>query len=89
MASVPLSKDNFRTWWIGFFDNLGVICAVNLWILCGIRAILAKFGGDFYGMKRARVGAFTDFGGSRYRNPVHFLGTFPIFGLISGFSGLV
>ena len=44
---------------------------------------------DFYGMKRARVGAFTDFGGSRYRNPVHFLGTFRDFPLFSGFSGLV
>ena len=43
----------------------------------------------FYGMKRARVGAFTDFGGLRYRNPVHFLGTFSDFGLISDFSGLV
>ena len=62
---------------------------MNLWILCGIRAILAKFGGDFYGMKRARVGAFTDFGGLRYRNPVHFLGTFPIFHPNLGFSGLV
>ena len=44
---------------------------------------------DFYGMKRARVGAFTDFGGFRYRNPVHFLAHFPIFALILGFSGLV
>ena len=50
---------------------------------------LADFTPIFYGMKRARVGAFTDFGGSRYRNPVHFLGYFPIFTLILGFSGLV
>ena len=49
----------------------------------------AIFTPDFYGMKRARVGAFTDFGGSRYRNPVHFLGTFPNFSLILGFLGLV
>ena len=40
-------------------------------------------------MKRLWVGAFTDFGGFRYRNPVHFLGTFPIFPLILSFSGLV
>ena len=44
---------------------------------------------NFYGMKRAWVGAFTDFGGFRYRNPVHFLGTFHDFPLILGFSGLV
>ena len=35
------------------------------------------------------VGAFTDFGGVRYRNPVHFLGYFSNFTLISEFSGLV
>ena len=35
------------------------------------------------------VGAFTDFGGLRYRNPVHFLGTLSIFPLIMEFSGLV
>ena len=45
--------------------------------------------GDFYGMELPRVGAFTDFGGSRYRNPVHFLGYFSNFTLISEFSGLV
>ena len=44
---------------------------------------------DFYGMKRARVGAFTEKWGFGYRNPVHFLGHFPIFPLILGFSGLV
>ena len=40
-------------------------------------------------MKWLWVGAFTDFGGFRYRNPVHFLGTFSNFTLISEFSGLV
>ena len=40
-------------------------------------------------MESLWVGAFTDFGGSRYRNPVHFLGYFSSFTLISEFSGLV
>ena len=40
-------------------------------------------------MKRAWVGAFTDFGGFRYRNPVHFLAHFPDFYVFSAFSGLV
>ena len=47
-----------------------------MWGLCvNLVRFVAKFGDfspDFYGMKRARVGAFTDFGGFRYRNPVHF-----------------
>ena len=51
--------------------------------------IFPRFSPKFYGMKWPRVGAFTDFGGSRYRNPVHFLGTFSNFTLISEFSGLV
>ena len=51
--------------------------------------IFPDFDPNFYGMKRARVGAFTDFGAFRYRNPVHFLGTFHDFSLFSGFSGLV
>ena len=44
---------------------------------------------DFYGMKRARVGAFTDFRGSGYRNPVQILAHFLIFPTFPGFSGLV
>ena len=51
--------------------------------------IFPDFTPNFYGMKRAWVGAFTDFRGSGYRNPVHFLGTFSNFPLFSGFSGLV
>ena len=47
------------------------------------------FWANFYGMELPWVGAFTDFGGSRYRNPVHFLGYFSNFPLISEFSGLV
>ena len=47
-----------------------------MWGLCvNLVRFVVKFGDfppDFYGMKRARVGAFTDFGGLRYRNPVHF-----------------
>ena len=54
-----------------------------------ILPIFPRFWGDFYGMKRARVGAFTDFGGFRYRNPVHFLAHFPNFSVFSAFSGLV
>ena len=50
---------------------------------------IAKNGGHFYGMELPRVGAFTDFRGSGYRNPVHFLDYFSNFTLISGFSGLV
>ena len=49
----------------------------------------SDFSPNFYGMEWPWVGAFTDFGGSRYRNPVHFLGTFHDFSLFSGFSGLV
>ena len=40
-------------------------------------------------MESLWVGAFTDFGGSRYRNPVHFLAHFPNFHVFSAFSGLV
>ena len=40
-------------------------------------------------MESLWVGAFTDFGGFRYRNPVHFLTHFPNFHVFSGFSGLV
>ena len=40
-------------------------------------------------MELPRVGAFTDFGGSGYRNPVHFLAHFPDFYVILGFVGLV
>ena len=66
-------------------DNWGF--DVTIWL--GLRGILRVLPPIFYGMKRAWVGAFTDFGGSRYRNPVHFLGYFSNFPLISGFSGLV
>ena len=59
---------------------------VDLW---HFEVNFGHFPPNFYGMKRARVGAFTDFGGSRYRNPVHFLGTFRDFSLFLGFSGLV
>ena len=55
----------------------------------GLTAKFDDFPPDFYGMELPRVGAFTDFGGSRYRNPVHFLGYFSDFTLISEFSGLV
>jgi len=58
-------------------------------VWCIILLILGRFGGNFYGMESLWVGAFTDFGGSRYRNPVHFLGYFSSFTLISEFSGLV
>ena len=51
--------------------------------------IFPDFWGIFYGMKRARVGAFTDFGGFRYRNPVQILAHFLIFPTFLGFSGLV
>ena len=65
----------------------------NLYEFCPDVAIILLVFPDFtpifYGMKRARVGAFTDFGGSRYRNPVHFLGYFLNFTLILEFSGLV
>ena len=54
-----------------------------------ILSLFLVFGGNFYGMKSLWVGAFTDFGGLRYRNPVHFWGTFRDFSLFSGFSGLV
>ena len=40
-------------------------------------------------MELPRVGAFTDFGGLRYRNPVHFSAHFPNFHVILGFVGLV
>ena len=66
----------------------GIVCPV--YGVCGLDLrIFPDFTPIFYGMKRARVGAFTDFGGSRYRNPVHFLGTFSNFPLILKFSGLV
>ena len=52
-------------------------------------AVSPDFDPDFYGMELPWVGAFTDFGGSRYRNPVHFLGTFHDFPLFLRFSGLV
>ena len=61
-------------------------CGVWIWIFV---AEIVKNGGHFYGMELPRVGAFTDFRGSGYRNPVHFLAHFPIFPLILGFSGLV
>ena len=44
---------------------------------------------DFYGMEWSWVGAFTDFRGSGYRNPVQISAHFPIFPLILGFPGLV
>ena len=83
---VPLSQDYFRTWWTGFICTGCGVCAM---ILRHFGWISPVFGPDFYGMKLVWVGAFTDFGGARYRNPVHFLGTFHDFPLFSGFSGLV
>ena len=64
---------------------LGEFCPVGTMIL----SIFPRFWGNFYGMKRAWVGAFTDFGGSGYRNPVHFLPHFPNFHVFSEFLGLV
>ena len=55
----------------------------------GKSAVSGQKSTKFYGMELPRVGAFTDFRGSGYRNPVHFLGTFHDFPLFSGFSGLV
>ena len=43
----------------------------------------------FYGMELARVGAFTDFRGSGYRNPVQILGVKWEIYVFSGFPGLV
>ena len=42
-----------------------------------------------YGMELPRVGAFTDFGGSGYRNPVQILGVKWEIYVFSGFPGLV
>ena len=100
---VPLSKDNLKTWVTVFLvvfeplwgDLIGFVLVI--WLCMGefwlVRPLILTFslvfGGNFYGMKSLWVGAFTDFGGSRYRNPVHFLGTFRDFPLFSEFSGLV
>ena len=62
---------------------------MNYPLSCEICGLSPDFRVIFYGMELPRVGAFTDFGGSRYRNPVHFLGTFHDFPLFSEFSGLV
>ena len=43
----------------------------------------------FYGMEWPWVGAFTDFGGFRYRNPVQISGVFPNFTPNLRFPGLV
>ena len=43
----------------------------------------------FYGMELPRVGAFTDFRGSGYRNPVQILGQKPKIHVKLGFPGLV
>ena len=40
----------------------------------GSTSKLARKVGKFYGMELPRVGAFTDFRGSGYRNPVQILG---------------
>ena len=50
---------------------------------------IAKNGGHFYGMELPRVGAFTDFRGSGYRNPVQILRVFRIFTPNPGNLGLV
>ena len=55
----------------------------------GFSSDFVSFGGNFYGMKWPWVGAFTDFGGVRYRNPVHFSAQKLNFHVILGFSGLV
>jgi len=59
------------------------------WISREFYPDFVDFPSDFYGMKRAWVGAFTDFGGFRYRNPVQILAHFPVFTVFLGFSGLV
>ena len=50
---------------------------------------IAKKWGKFYGMELPRVGAFTDFRGSGYRNPVQILGEKCQNYVKSGNSGLV
>ena len=50
---------------------------------------IVKNQGNFYGMELPRVGAFTDFRGSGYRNPVQNLGQKSKFRVKSGFPGLV
>ena len=53
-----------------------------MWVICSVWdagdvVLSVKNGlevGDFYGMELPRVGAFTDFRGSGYRNPVQNLG---------------
>ena len=50
---------------------------------------IPKNGGRFYGMELPRVGAFTENGGIRYRNPVQILGGLAKNHVKSGFWGLV
>ena len=45
--------------------------------------------GEFYGMELPRVGAFTENGGIRYRNPVQILGVLAKNHENLGFWGLV
>ena len=52
-------------------------------------AVLGKNRGHFYGMEWPWVGAFTDFGGIRYRNPVQISGGLAKNRTKSGFWGLV
>jgi len=65
-----------RRGWLGFYVDLA-----------HLGLILADFEGDFYGMKRARVGAFTDFGTFWYRNPVQILAHFTILPTFPDFRG--
>ena len=55
----------------------------------GKLSVLGKNRGHFYGMELPRVGAFTDFGGIRYRNPVQISGGLAKNRTKSGFWGLV
>ena len=52
-------------------------------------AVSGQKSGKSYGMELPRVGAFTDFGGPRYRNPVQILGGLAKNHEILGFWGLV
>ena len=51
-------------------------------------AVLSKNRGHFYGMEWPWVGAFTDFGGIRYRNPVQISGGLAKNRTKSGFWGV-